>query len=100
MAGLLNFTPSDYGSMSASSGGNVAIIPTSGSPTTLLVTNLGAAPAALLLGTSSTMTPPTQATGVVVMPGQSVALGIGSNTYVAATALGFGNAQLNLAVGV
>jgi hypothetical protein len=69
-------------------------LPTSGSPTTALVTNIGSAVGYVLLGDSSVAV--TSGTGLAVLPGASVALTIGANTYLAAIGAG---ANLNIAVG-
>jgi hypothetical protein len=62
---------------------NVAL-PTTGSPTTCLVTNLGVAVAYVLLGNNTVTV--SSSTGVAVLPGSSVALALGENTYLAAFA--------------
>lgn len=72
------------------------VIPTTGSPTTALLTNLGPAPVFVLLGDSTVVA--TANTGVAVMPGDKLALTIGTATNIAAITLN-GVAGLNLAVG-
>jgi hypothetical protein len=71
-------------------------LPTTGSPTTALLTNLGPAPVFVLLGDNTAVV--TIANGAVVMPGASLALTIGTATNIAAITLS-GAAGLNLAVG-
>lgn len=94
---LSAFTPTNYGGMSAVSAtsGNQAI--PGGAGPTLLVSNLGPNPAVVLLGTSNAVTV-TASTGIAVIPGQSIPLTVGSNTYIASIGVG-GDATLNLAQG-
>lgn len=82
MAGLLNFTATNYGSAAALPGVSTAVALPGGGGPTLLVSNIGPSPAVVLLGSSSAVTV-TPSTGVVVLPNQSLALGVGSNTYIA-----------------
>lgn len=97
---LSGFAPSAYSSFAATSAGSTQAIP-GGGGATLLVTNMGPSAASVKLGTSASPTQPdaTQNSGVVVNAGQSIALTVGSNTQISATALGFGAAVLNLAQG-
>lgn len=97
---LSSFTPSAYGAMSAPAGESAAQAIPGGGGTVLLVTNIGPAPAAVLLGADSEGTPlvVTPATGVVVLPNQALVLTVGSNTHIAAFGIG-SNATLNLAQG-
>jgi hypothetical protein len=94
---LSSFTPSAYGSMSAPPGTSASQAIPGGDGTVLLVTNIGPAPAVVLLGGSSVAV--TFSTGVAVLPNQSLALAVGSNTYIAAMGIG-SSALLNLAQGV
>jgi hypothetical protein len=96
---LVNFTPSTYGCISAGGTSAAHALPgTTG--VTLLITNIGPSPAAVLLGADSEETPlvVTSATGVVVLPSQPLALAVGANTHIAVIGLG-SNAVLNLARG-
>jgi hypothetical protein len=96
---ILAFTPAAYLAFAATAAGNTVAIPAGGVGTvTALITNLGAAPAAVLLGTGTLA--PTQANGTVIMPGHQLALAVGAATSIAAIALGFGSASLNVAFGV
>lgn len=72
------------------------VIPTTGTPTTALLTNLGPAPVFVLLGDNTVVV--TINTGAVVMPGDKLALTIGTATNIAAITLN-GASGLNLAVG-
>lgn len=96
---LSAFAPTNYGSFTAQSNanGSRAALP-GGGGATLLVTNMGPSPAALKLG-DNTVTCSGSNDGVVVMPGQSIALTVGSATNIAASAVGYGGAQLNMAQG-
>lgn len=93
---LSNFTPSGYGAMFAPMGDSASQAIPGGGGATLLVTNLGPAPAAVLLGDSTVTVSP--ATGVVVLAGHSLPLATGAHTHVAAYGCGLGSA-LNLACG-
>lgn len=61
------------------------VIPTSGSPTTIVVTNLGGAPAFVALGDDTAVA---TAASYPVLPGSQIVLTKGSATYVAALTLG------------
>lgn len=91
------FTPTSYGSMTVGpTSSNQALPAGTGS---VLVTNLGIAPVVVLLGTSNAVAV-TVSTGVAIPAGQSLALVIGSNTYIAAITAGGGQTSLlNIAVG-
>lgn len=95
---LNGFAPAAYGTMSAQAGSSNVAIPGGATGPTLLVTNLGPAPAFVALSTSNTLVVD-QSNGVPVMPGQSVALTVGTNTRIAAVANGFGSAFLSLVSG-
>ena len=77
-----SFAPSAYGTMAAPSGASVAQAIPGGAGPTLLVTNMGPSPAVVLLGGSTVVVTP--ATGVMILPNQSLALAVASNTYIAA----------------
>lgn len=72
-------------------------LPTTGTPTIALVTNMGEHPVFVQLGTNNAIAA-NITTSLVIEPGDSVALTIGSNTYLAGIALA-GVSQLNIAVG-
>lgn len=91
------FTPTAYTSMIVGpASSNKALPAATGSA---LITNLGIAPIVVLLGTANTVAV-TVSTGVAIPAGQSLALVIGSNTYLAAITAGGGQTSLlNIAVG-
>lgn len=93
---LNGFAPSSFSSLSAQSGSVNVALP--GAGTNLLIVNLGPSPAAVLLSESDVATV-SGSTGTVVMPGGSLVLTVGTNTRLAAVAVGFGSAWLNLSVG-
>ena len=93
---LTNFTPAAYGALGATKDASVAQAVPGGGGATLLITNLGPSPAVVLLGASAVVV--TLATGVAVLPNQSIALAVGANTHIAAIGAG-GTAVLNLAQG-
>lgn len=99
MAGLLNFTPNAYMSMTAPQLSNNLPLPATSGQATVLITNIGAAPAVVLLTTDAGAVAATN-NGIAVLGGQSVALALAGNTRIAAVAVGFGNGQLNIAVGI
>jgi hypothetical protein len=72
-------------------------LPTTGTPTIALLTNLGIQPVFVTLGASSAVVAVAGACAVV-LPGRSLALTIGTNTNIAAVTL-TGVAGLNVAVG-
>jgi hypothetical protein len=74
---------------------NVAI-PTTGTPTVALVTNMAERVAYVQMGTSNAVAATT--TSLAIEPRESVSLTIGTNTYIAGLALS-GVGQLNIAVG-
>ncbi len=81
-------------SLIATSTSQSVALPTTGTPTTCLVTNLGDYVCYILLGTTApTVTP---SNGVPVMPGQSLALTLGSNTFAAA----IGSGPVDFALGI
>ena len=93
---LNNFNPSTYGEMVLGTyTSSTQALPGGGGPT-LQVTNLGQAPAVVLLGGVSVVV--TETTGLVIPAGGSVPLAVGSNTYIAGMALGI-MAKLCLAQG-
>ncbi len=81
------FTPDASAATSASPGAAAIALPgTPANDTTALVTNMGCMPVAVQLFTTNpsaaTLAALTMGTGVVIMPGQTLALGIGANRYV------------------
>lgn len=62
-----------------------ALIPTAGSPTTIVVTNLGEVPAFVALGDETAVA---TSANYPVLPGSQIVLTKGSATYVAALTLG------------
>jgi len=88
MAGtLLYFTPDASVGTSFNSTSSAVLLPgTPASDTLVMVTNLGPLAVAVKLGSSTVSVTPT--TGAVVLAGQSVALGISTNTYIAGVAIG------------
>lgn len=93
---IQGFAPTSFSSISAMQGSSSHALP--GAGTTALIVNMGPAPAAVLLSDSAD-TPVDGGSGTVVMPGRSLALTIGSNTYISVVALGYGSAWLNVSVG-
>lgn len=93
------FTPdASIGTSAVSGGVTVVALPgTPASDTTVIITNLGNAPCAFKLGTSNAVTV-TPSTGMVVLAGESAAIGIGANTFIALIGIG-GNASINLTTG-
>jgi len=95
---LAGFAPTG-GTVSLSVGttsSNVALSLT-GSPPTILVTNIGQGIAFVALGTTSAVTASVNG-GVAIMPGASVPLTVGSATYLAGIALNAATA-LNITSG-
>jgi hypothetical protein len=80
-----SFGPTAATSLIAGLASTNVILPTTGTPTVILVTNMGVVPAYVLLGTSNAVVV-TSATGLPIMPGKSIYLTVGSNTYLAAIA--------------
>lgn len=95
---LASFAPSAAAALSAGLTSANVLLPTTGAPTIALVTNVGSVPAFVLLGSSSAVAV-TTATGLVIMPGASVALTIGANTYLALIAGSYGIANVSISVG-
>lgn len=62
------------------------------------IVNFGQIPAFVLLGVGSSLTV-TSATGMCVMPGDTLWLTQGSDDHIVAIGSGFGTAMLNIAVG-
>jgi len=82
------FTPdTSAGGAAVGSSAAAALPGTPASDTTVLVTNLGNFPMFVKLGTTNAVTV-TPATGLPVMPGEQLAIGIGSNTWIATICAG------------
>ncbi|MEI7296608.1 hypothetical protein WCQ02_31080 [Paraburkholderia tropica] len=73
------------------------VIPTTGTPQAAIVTNIGEHTTFVQMGVGNT-TAATTATSLAITPGDSIALTIGTNTYIAGITLS-GQSQLNIAVG-
>lgn len=71
-------------------------IPSAGTPTQVLVTNLGMQAAYVLLGNNTVAV--TTDTGTPIMPGDKLALTLGANTYIAGITQG-GNSVLRVTAG-
>ncbi len=100
---LASLNPTASLTLSCGKTSSAAAIPTTGSPTTMVVTNIPAPGnetgnvAFVQMGTSSSVLA-SDLTSYPVLAGQSVVLTIGSNTYIAAVTQ-FGETQLNITVG-
>ena len=102
MAGVLAyFTPdASSGASFGSSSSAVALPGTPASDTLVMVTNYGSIPVAVKLGTSAVTV--TKTTGLLILAGQSVAIGLGGATYIAGIAtgaIGSQQALVNLTTG-
>lgn len=96
---LAGFSPSGIASLTAiATSQNVALPGTPSGPPTAVVTNLGPSPAFVALGTTNAVVA-TLSTGVAILPGTSLALTLGANTYLAAITSQSSPAILNIAVG-
>jgi hypothetical protein len=85
------FTPSGYATLSVGSTSSNVAVP--GSPTSILVTNLGPYPVAVLTGATNAVVV-TPATGVIILPNQQIYLAPGA--FIAAIALGGGPSKCAL----
>jgi hypothetical protein len=94
---LNSFAPTNFSSFTALGISTLVALP-GGGGAALLVTNCGPSAIAVKLG-DNTVTVAGSQNGVVINAGQSLALTVGTATYLAAISLGFGNAQVNLAQG-
>jgi hypothetical protein len=90
-----SFALSSVASLLAGTVSSNVLLPTVSGATTALITNMGESLVYLLLGSSSVVVSP--ATGVALLPGQSIALTIGSATNLAAVS--DQSVPLNIAVG-
>ena len=93
---LPSFAPTGAVSLSATGTSASVVLPTAGTPITALVTNVGGQPVFVSLGAGGVVA--TQAGSLAVMPGDQIALTIGTATNLAAIAP-FGGSGLNIAVG-
>ena len=96
---LAFLTPAAFFNVVATVAGSNTLLPVTAGQTTVYIVNIGSAPAMVLLSASAGTAPPTQSTGTAIMPGQALALALGSNTYIAVSSAGFGNAILNGTIG-
>lgn len=91
------FTPAGYVQLTVTQTSTNVALPGSGN-TTALITNNGGSGVVILLGNGSVVVTP--ATGLYLGPGQSIYLGIGANTNLAAIFPGgVFESSLNIAVG-
>ena len=93
---LNNFAPTACGMMGAAPGSSQRAAVPGGGGATLLVTNLGPSAVYVVLGSNTVVATP--ATGIAVLANASIALAVGTNTYIAAIGHG-GIATINLAQG-
>jgi hypothetical protein len=91
-----SFAPTDAVELQAANVSSSVELPTTGSPTVAIVTNLGQRVVFVALGDDTVEA--LQYGSMAVLPGSSVALTIGTNTNLAAITLS-GVAGLNIAVG-
>lgn len=80
------FTPTGQASLAASKTTANVNIPVTGSPTQVIVANLGAVPAFVALGAAGVTV--TVANGTPVLPNSSIVLALGANTALAAITSG------------
>lgn len=83
---LASFTPTGQASITANGVSANVAIPETGTPTQIIVTNLGGAPAFVLLGAPGVQV--TIANGTPVLPNCPIALTLGTNTELAAITSG------------
>lgn len=91
-----SFAPTAYVALDATTVSSNVTLPTTGSPTVAYVSNMGAAPVFVALGTAGATA--TANAAMPVMPYGQIALTIGTNTTLAAIT-DFGTAPLVIAVG-
>lgn len=100
---MVSFTPTNYSSVLAGSSASVTVAIPGGAGADLLITNMTASAAVVLLSTSSTTTLPkgtaAYADGVGIPPGGYLVIPVASNTFVTAISVGFGAVNLSLAQG-
>ena len=93
---IASFAPSGGAQLVAGPLSGRILLPTAGSPTIALVTNLGQAPVFVALGDNTVVA--AIGTGVAIPPNGQIWLTIGSATYLAAIGLG-GAAAVSISVG-
>lgn len=93
---IASFAPNAAVALAVSVTSSQVSLPTTGTPTIAVVTNIGSQPAYVALGSSSASV--VAGAGMVVMPGAPLVLTIGANTNIAAITLS-GATGLNIAVG-
>jgi hypothetical protein len=91
-------TPSGYGVITDAGAGTKGALPAGGGAN-IVVTNIGQAVGILLLGSSSVTPPTSPAQGTAILPGQTLILAVGSNTYLAVTAMAGGAAIITITAG-
>ena len=92
------FTPAAYARMSVKNTSSSLLLPGSGNAC-MYVINHGPAPVVFLLSTSAA-TVATENTGMYILPGQALYIGVGANTYISAIAIGaVQSPQLSISMG-
>jgi hypothetical protein len=94
---IASFAPSGAVNLPVSTTSSNVELPSDGSPTAALVTNMGEHVAFVELGGDDTVSASVDSS-VAIMPGRSAALTLGTNTWLAGVALA-GVSRLNIAVG-
>jgi hypothetical protein len=84
---LAAFTPTGQAALVANGTSQNVAVPLAGTPTQVLLVNLGLIPVFVVLGTSNAVVA-TVATGTPILPGCSLPLVLGANTYLAAITTG------------
>lgn len=93
---LAAIAPTGQVDLPVSTTNNTVQIPSAGTPTQVLVTNLGIQAAYVLLGGSNVAV--ATDTGTPILPGDKLALTLGTNTYIAGITQG-GNSVLRITAG-
>lgn len=93
---IASFAPTASTTLAATTTSARVILPTTGTPTIALVTNLSGYPVFVQLGDVTVVASP--GGSVAIMPGGQLALTIGANTYIAAVTLA-GADGINVTVG-
>ena len=81
-------TPTGKLGMVATGTSQNALIPTTGTPTLVIVTNMGERPAFVQLGTSNAVVASPSGPSAIVMPEKTMTLSLGTSTYIAALGAG------------
>jgi len=92
-AALPAIAPTGQAGLAVSTTSTNVQIPTAGTPTQIMVTNMGPLTAFVALGTSNTVSV-TPSTGTPILPYTSVVLTLGSNTWLAGATQGSGTVLL------